>query len=125
MCAEITALPGGHVLVALSGDLDIVTAFEVRQALAEATRRAITGVVVDLAAVTFLDAAGLGVLAGASRRARHLPEGLRLAAIPPDALRLLKLTRLDRHLAAYPMPPGRRSPRTHTAPATASATRSS
>jgi anti-anti-sigma factor len=105
-------MPGGHVVVALSGDLDIVSAATARQALAEATRRAVTGVIADLAGVTFLDAAGLGVLAGAAGRARHLPDGLRLAAVNPNALRLLKLTRLDRHLAAYPMPPYR----PHTAP---------
>jgi anti-sigma B factor antagonist len=116
MYAEISALPSGYVLVALSGDLDAVTALAARQALAEATSRAVTGVIADLAAVTFLDAAGLGVLAGAAGRARNLPDGLRLAAVPPNALRLLKLTRLDRHLAAYPMPPHREHPRTDTAP---------
>jgi anti-anti-sigma factor len=121
MCAEVTALPGGHVVVALSGDLDVVTADVVRRVLAEATRRAVTGVIADLAEVRFVDAAGLGVLAGAAGRARHLPGGLRLAAVPPNVLRLLKLTRLDGHLAAYPMPPGGQHPRTHAAPLTASA----
>jgi anti-sigma B factor antagonist len=119
MCAEIAALPGGHVVVTLSSDLDAVTALAARHALAEATRQPVTGVIADLAAVTFLDAAGLGVLAGAAGRARHLPGGLRLTAVPPDALRLLKLTRLDSHLATYPMPPHRQHPRTDTAPLTA------
>lgn len=117
MCTEITALPGGHVVVALSGDLDIVTADAVRQALAEATRRAVTGVIADLAEVTFLDAAGLGALAGAAGRAQHLPDGLRLAAVPPNAMRLLKLTQLGHHLAAYPMPVHREHPRKLTAAA--------
>ncbi len=56
--------------MALSGEIDIVTAPAVRDALAGAVRQAVTGIIVDLGEVTFLDAAGLGVLAGAARRAR-------------------------------------------------------
>jgi anti-sigma B factor antagonist len=99
-----TALPGGHVAVALSGEIDIITAPEVRDALAGATSEAVTGIVVDLSEVTFLDAAGLGALAGGAYRARHLPGGLRLVAVPPRVLRLLNITGLDRHLAAFPPP---------------------
>jgi anti-sigma B factor antagonist len=104
----MTAMPGGHVAVALSGEIDIATAPEVREVLAEAAGQAATGVIVDLGEVTFLDAHGLGVLAGASGRARHLPGGLRLVAVPARVLRLLTLTGLDRHLTAFPAP--RRSP---------------
>ena len=50
--------------VALSGEIDIVTVPAVRDVLAGAVRQAVTGVIVDLGEVTFLDAAGLGVLAG-------------------------------------------------------------
>jgi anti-sigma B factor antagonist len=110
MCAELTTLPGGHVVVALSGEIDMLTAPAVREVLAEAIRRAVTGVIIDLAEVTFLDAAGLGVLAGASGRARHLPGGLRVVAVPPRALRLLTLGRLDRYLAVFPAPPRREQP---------------
>lgn len=93
------------MLVALSGEIDVVTAPAMREALAEATRLAVTGLITDLGDVTFMDAAGLGVLAGAGGRARHLPGGLRLAAVPPHVVRLLKLTGLDRHLAVFPLPP--------------------
>jgi len=72
--------------------------------LAGATSEAVTGIVVDLSEVTFLDAAGLGALAGGAHRARHLPGGLRLVAVPPRVLRLLNITGLDRHLAAFPPP---------------------
>ena len=106
MRPEVTAIPGGRVAVALSGEIDIVTVPAVRDVLAGAVRQAVTGVIVDLGEVTFLDAAGLGVLAGAAGRARHLPGGLRLVAVPARVLRLLTLTGLDRHLAAFPVPPG-------------------
>jgi len=101
-------LPGGYAVVALSGDIDIVAATAVRHILAEAVGRAVTGVIVDLGEVTFMDAAGLGALAGVAARARQLPDGLRLVAVPPQTRQLLKLTRLDSHLAAFPAPP--RSP---------------
>lgn len=107
MCAVISTLPGGYLMVTLSGDIDIVTAPAVRQALAKAIGRAGTGVIADLSDVTFLDAAGLGVLADASGHARHLPGGLRLTAVPPPAVRLIRLTRMDRHLAVFPAPPHR------------------
>ena len=61
--------------------------------------------IIDLGAVTFMDAAGLGVLAEALRRARHLPDGLRLAAVPARVQRLLAITGLDR-LGGFAAPPG-------------------
>jgi anti-sigma B factor antagonist len=66
--------------------------------------------------VTFLDAAGLGVLAAASGNARHLPGGFRLVAVPARVLRLLMVTGLDRHLATFPAPPGSRAQRERAAP---------
>jgi len=101
MRPELSIMPGGHVVVALSGEIDIATAPAARDLLAEATSEGVTGITVDLGQVTFMDAAGLGVLASASKAARHLPEGLRLAAVPPRVLRLLRLTGLD-CLAAFP-----------------------
>jgi anti-anti-sigma regulatory factor len=97
----MTAMPGGHVAVALSGEIDIVAAPAVRKLLAEAVGQA---------------AAGLGALAGASGRARHLPGGFRLVAVPARVLRLLALTGLDRHLAASPAPHGSQPQPKHDAP---------
>ena len=100
-----TVLPTGHVQVSLSGELDIATAPAARDALDQAAGQAVTGLIIDLAEVTFLDAAGLGVLVGASKRARRLPEGLRLAAVPAHVLRLLQVTGLDRDLACDQVTP--------------------
>jgi anti-sigma B factor antagonist len=116
MRAEMTMVPGGHVVVALTGEIDIVTAPVARDLLAEAASEAVTGITVDLGEVTFLDAAGLGVLAGASGNARHLPGGFRLVAVPARVLRLLMVTGLDRHLATFPAPPGSRAQRERAAP---------
>lgn len=104
MRPEITTLPGGHLLVTLSGEIDIASAPEGQAALADAASRAVTGIIVDLGAVTFMDAAGLAVLAEASRRTQHLPDGLRLVAVPARVQRLLAITGLT-HLCGYAAPP--------------------
>ena len=115
MYSKTTVMPGGHVMVALCGEIDICTARAVRGVLAEAAGEAVAGVIVDLAGVRFVDAAGLRVLADTPVRARHLPDGLRLVAVPARLLRLLRLTGLDRQLAAYPAPPRSRPQRERAA----------
>lgn len=95
-------MPDGHVAVALYGEIDIATAPVMRDVLAKVASHAATGLTVDLSGVTFLDAAGLGMLVSASRSAQHLPGGLRLVGVPARVLRLLRLTRLHR-LASVPV----------------------
>jgi anti-sigma B factor antagonist len=71
-----TASTDGTVLVCLNGEIDCMTAPVLRQALLSARRQPCTRIVVDLAAVTFLNSAGLTVLA----EAQHL--------VQADAIRL-------------------------------------
>jgi anti-sigma B factor antagonist len=71
-----TASTDGTVLVCLNGEIDCMTAPVLRQALLSARRQPCTRIVVDLAAVTFLNSAGLTVLA----EAQHLAQA--------DAIRL-------------------------------------
>jgi anti-anti-sigma factor len=61
--------------VALEGELDFGTAFDVEMRLEDAIRRA-QHLVIDLGAVTFIDSTGLGVLVEANQRARR--EGVTL-----------------------------------------------
>lgn len=93
---------GGHRVVVVSGEIDIATAAELRAALLEAARSPSKGLIVDMAAVTFMDARGLGVLAEIHRQTRHLRHGLRLAAPGPQIIRLLATTGLADHLPNYP-----------------------
>jgi anti-sigma B factor antagonist len=113
---KVTMMPGGHVVVALSGEFDITTAPATRDLLAKLTGPAVTGITVDLAGLTFVDAAGLGVLAGASRAARCLPGGFRLVAVPARVVRLLRLTGLGGQLAVFVAPPGSECQRERDAP---------
>jgi anti-sigma B factor antagonist len=101
-----TTTASGHVIVSLSGELDILTAPELRAAFASAIGQARTGVIADLSRVSFIDASTLGVLVGAGNRASHLPAGLRLAGVPAHVDRLLRMTGLLGSLpSAYPPVP--------------------
>jgi anti-sigma B factor antagonist len=87
----------GHT-VALSGRLDVTTVADVRIALHDAVDGGAGDLVVDLAAIDFIDASGLGVLVGAHRRAGRAGRRLVLRNVPDRVLRLLALTRLNRVL---------------------------
>ena len=65
--------------VALEGELDFGTAFDVEMRLEEAIRRT-QHLVIDLAKLTFIDSTGLGVLVEANQRARL--EGVTLEILP-------------------------------------------
>ena len=65
--------------VALEGELDFGTAFDVELRLEEAMRRA-ERLVIDLRPLTFLDSTGLGVIVEANQRARR--EGVALEIVP-------------------------------------------
>jgi anti-sigma B factor antagonist len=59
-------------------------------------------VIIDLEEVSFIDASGLGALAGAAGRAAKAGGSLHVTAAPPRIRRLLALTGLDRHLLTAP-----------------------
>ncbi|HSD82066.1 MAG TPA: STAS domain-containing protein [Solirubrobacteraceae bacterium] len=95
---EHDAHDGIHV-VAVSGELDVAGAAEVRTALALATSGRAGALVLDLSDVSFIDSTGLGTLLRADDRLRA--DGVRMIVVcPPGPVqRLLAMTRLDGHLA--------------------------
>lgn len=76
------------------GELDAFTVGQFRQALGDlaSTPR----LVIDLAAVPFVDSAGLGALIGGIRRARELGGDVAVACSRPTLVRLLRTTGFDR-----------------------------
>lgn len=85
----------GVVTVVVAGEVDLAT----RDRLAAVLTRALTELrparlVVDLARVPFMDAAGLGVLMAARRRAERTGVGLAVAHPSPMITLLLRLTGL-------------------------------
>lgn len=101
----------GHTLVTVSGDIDISTAGQLRERL---TALAASGcpLVIDLDPVTFIGAAGLGVLALAASRATAHGGTLRVASDRYQTRQLFRITGLhnsiplsrtiDEALAALP-----------------------
>jgi len=85
---------GETALVSLAGEVDLGAAPVLRKALLDPVmdRRAL---VVDLAAVAYIDSSGIAALVEAYQGARANATRLVLAAPSPAVLRVLKLARLD------------------------------
>ena len=84
---------GGHVVVALDGELDVVDAAGVMAVLAAAAARD-PRIIVDLAALEFIDCCALGVLGLVRAQARQAGGDLLLAAPRGPVQRILALTGL-------------------------------
>jgi len=84
---------GGHVVVALHGELDVVDAESVMAVLAAAVARDLR-IIVDLAALEFIDCCALGVLGRVRAQARQAGGDLLLAAPRGPVQRILALTGL-------------------------------
>ena len=85
---------GGHVVVALYGELDVADAADVADALAVVVAARAPKIIVDLAGLEFIDSSGVAALARGRKLARHAGGDLLLAAPRHGVLRVLTLTRL-------------------------------
>jgi len=92
----VTELSDDRATIALSGRFDVVEALSVREQLAGAELAATRHLTVDLRTVTFVDSAGLAVLARA-RRDRALVGGSVTLIRPTseEAMRVFRLTQFD------------------------------
>ncbi|WP_210493509.1 STAS domain-containing protein [Patulibacter sp. SYSU D01012] len=88
-------------VVRLTGRLDLVSAAALRAVVRDAVDDGRTGLVVDLAAVPFVDSSGLGALIGGLKSTRQAGGELRIAAPGEQVLSVLRLMRLDRVLRPY------------------------
>ncbi|WP_460683482.1 STAS domain-containing protein [Modestobacter lapidis] len=101
---SVDVAPGsadGMVAVSPTGEIDCVTAPVLRSVLLQCLTSGCTQIVVDLAAVTFLNSAGLTVLAEAHHRAAADGIHLELRGGSRTVRRSLQITRL-RVLMASP-----------------------
>ncbi len=85
----------GYAFVTVTGEIDIVTVARLREEL-DGLAAAGLAVVADLDRVSFIDAAGLGALAGAAGLAAAHGGSLRVVCARPLTRRLFVLTGLDR-----------------------------
>ena len=92
---DISSLESGAVVVSVTGDIDLFTTPEFKQAVAEAMSRDADEVVVDLSRSTFMDSSSLGVLIGAHRKLARRGRPLVVVCDNEAILKVLRVTGLD------------------------------
>ncbi len=92
--------------IAPSGELDIATAPEFEQAIAEATAEPGAKVVLDLRELTFMDSTGLRALAQTNARAEKDDFHLAIVRGPRQIERVLEISGLSDLLPLVDAPPG-------------------
>ena len=85
----------GKATVRVRGELDIATADQAYAYLRDVVDSQDGPVTMNLAELTFCDAAGLGVLARVARYARRSGRSLKLSAARPSLLRIMHITGMD------------------------------
>jgi anti-sigma B factor antagonist len=85
----------GNATVQVRGELDIATADQAYVYLRDVVDHQHGSVTMNLAGLTFCDAAGLGVLARIARHARRTGRSLKLTAARPALLRIMRITGMD------------------------------
>ncbi len=83
-----------HVL-AVRGEIDLFTAPELKQVLAESIEAGRIRIIVDLTATTFLDSTALGVLIGAVKRLRSRDGALAIVNVDENIAKTFEITGLD------------------------------
>lgn len=85
----------GKATVRVRGELDIATADQAYAYLRDVVDNQDGPVTMNLAELTFCDAAGLGVLARVAGHARRTGSSLKLTAARPGLLRIMRITGMD------------------------------
>lgn len=88
---------GAWTILEVEGELDI----QALPLVADLLRARVVGVVLELHAVTFMDASGLGMMVDVQRRTRDAGGCLRLAAPSSSVRRVLVLTRCNRAFRTF------------------------
>jgi len=85
---------GGVKIVTLSGEVDLSTSPQVRDALLSCILEG-SAVAVDLSQVAYIDSSGVASLVEAFQNAKSRGQGFALANVGETPLRVLQLARLD------------------------------
>ena len=91
----------GTFVVALTGEVDLYTAPELKAALLRLVAEGPSRIVVDLSGATFVDSTTLGVLLGAVKRLRLIGGELVLVCADLNIRRILSITLPDRAFTIY------------------------
>jgi anti-sigma B factor antagonist len=82
-------------VLAVRGEIDLFTAPELKQVLAEAIEAGRNRIIVDLTETTFLDSTALGVLIGAVKRLRSRQGALAIVNVDENIAKTFEITGLD------------------------------
>ncbi|MDQ1513153.1 MAG: anti-sigma factor antagonist [Microbacteriaceae bacterium] len=91
----------GLAIVRPVGRLNLTSATGMRERVRDLVAEGHIRVVIDLAAVSFLDSSGLGALVGGLKSTRQAGGDLRIAAPSEQVRMVLRLTNMDRILPPY------------------------
>jgi anti-sigma B factor antagonist len=81
-------------VIAVSGEIDVATAPQLRECLHRVIAQGEATVVLDLLRVSFLDSTALGVLVGALKRCRELGGDLHVVVADPRIVKIFEITGL-------------------------------
>jgi anti-sigma B factor antagonist len=94
----------GRLVVSAYGELDFVSCGELEETLTRLIRAG-DEVVLDVAAVPFVDSTGIAALVTAARRAREAGSSFRVTNPQPQAMRMFELTGVAELLGVSPGTP--------------------
>ena len=92
----------GTFVVALTGEVDLYTAPELKAALLRLVAEGPLRIVVDLSGATFVDSTTLGVLIGAVRRLRTNDGRLTVVCNDRNVAKIFELSGLDKVFEIFP-----------------------
>lgn len=79
----------------VTGEVDIYTTPQFKQALAAVIQEGATSIIVNMARVNYLDSSGFGALLSATKRLRPLSGNLYIVGCNDAIMRMLHITRLN------------------------------
>jgi len=94
-CDIENAERGAECVLTVRGDIDLASASDFETALRTALDAAPSSIVIDLAALSFIDSSGLRVLVSVSKDAQSHGATLGLRNVPRHAQRVLDITGLS------------------------------
>src|SRR6185436_16341998 len=97
-------LVDGVANVSVAGEVDLLNAPSLKQALLETIEGGARRVLVDLSHATFIDSTTLGVLMGAVKRLRPAGGELAIACHDPNIRKIFEITLLDRVFEIFDTP---------------------
>ncbi len=92
---------GERSLIALSGEVDVYSAYKLRDTIKDLVEEGHYHLVVDLEKVAFLDSTGLGVLVGGLKRVRNHGGELGIICSQEKILRVFRITGLTKVFPIY------------------------